>query len=267
MTLSITPDAMGVGIHSVPVIQFSDVEGSRQPACRPIQVTEWDRAIIIDYELVQGSYVYTTGDMREDGTKCVLDLRSYIIRWSFEYECFAQNYIVENWARRYVRTGASAGRIGTGLDDNEIVSITMSGGRKPDGKPRSPKRQCPFVSVSHSTTVTEITYGAFLGVALDAGKDHRVFEDYIYALVTMAESGDTYTKAEKDRAESDYFFALSKGPTASAAPVDSLLPHEMLACEIIPERVKKLCHLMEGASLQGAMHTGIQLLAPGVKGV
>jgi len=206
-------------------------------------------------------YVYAAGDLREDGQRCVLDLRSLTIFWETECDNFPGNRQIFDWSRRHLRRGACAGREGTGLDESEIVSITMSGGTNPDGSKRSAKRRSPYVCVRHSLVCTEITYGSFLSIASDAHAKKKTFVNFLAAFMATS-------KFVPRTAVEDARILKEQRPIIKNLPMtlhsDAKWPENVESKEIDVHGIRSLCESMESVKLQGNIQKACQLLVPGV---
>jgi hypothetical protein len=143
------------------------------------------------------------------------------------------NNVVKKWASHCLGTGKYAGRIGTGLDESEIVSVVISGLKDAEGKRRSPKRACSYVSTMHNNNATTITYGAVLAVSSDASSKHVVFKSYLEALVEV-------DRLKKELARSDRVMsALSSVAQGADIPQGSNDPQRNVAAERLRRKQQK----------------------------
>jgi hypothetical protein len=144
-----------------PVVTYRHVEVGIELTCTPFFVKVVGVNLQIEYRIDQKG-PYQPGESHDDGSLCLIDLKSITVYWDRENEGFPMNSLVTEWSK-CCGYGARAGREDTLLDDDIVISITRARPRRPDGGARVMKRH-----LSDATYHIEdklrlvITYGKFI---------------------------------------------------------------------------------------------------------
>jgi len=218
LTLSCTSDCIGIGFASAPVVVYRHMEVNEEIVCLPFFVREDGKNIMIDYRMKGGGAHYE-GDVHLDGSKCYVDLRSLTIHFDKENEGFAGNLVVAEWDKTCVaQDGSSCQKVGSGLDDNFLVSLTRAPQKVAGGKKRAQRRvDAEILPIFTADATVCVTYGRFLAAFSRRRGEGLLFADYVRSVSDHLEVEKAQLAELKKRAAVEADAARKKSRAKAAA--------------------------------------------------